>query len=340
MLLLSLKDRRLLTLITHFRNIASKCDCPKENGKPLFYGLHCEFPEEESSSCTLKCENGGVCRNGVKDYSSMAENGLDVDTYLGESSDEHCVCPEGFAGQTCEITDVVPCGTDGFCFNGQDCLTVKTLDGKIYSHECVCDWGFGGRFCEIPRDDVQNCPAPDGHDPASYYCAHGGLCGIEPYLPCTDCADGYYGPICEMHSDDKNPDPVEHCDLDCKHGGTCYIGTPPLSEFDALPGFTSSINNRYCRCPEGNTGTYCGEDVKVTVFGAGEHYCLHSGSTCVKDNDKYTCNCELALASYAGAYCEHIATEFCAPANKDGEVNSFCTNNGACKEYLDESDIE
>ena len=216
---------------------------------------------------------------------------------------------------------------------------MKNLNGQVISHECMCDYEFGGRYCEIPNEDIKECPAPKDHDPRSYYCAHGGSCGIEPYMPCTDCDEGYFGPRCEMHSQESEADYNERCDLDCKNGGICYFGEAPIkSEFDDLSGFQATINNRHCRCPEGYTGTYC--QMKVNICGSGEHFCLQEGSTCVKDNDEYTCDCETALESYAGSYCQHIATEFCTPANKVGKVASFCSNNGVCREYLDEYSTE
>jgi hypothetical protein len=61
-----------------------------------------------------------------------------------------------------------------------------------------------------------------------------------------------------------------------------------------------------------------------------EHYCLH-GSGCVPDGDEFTCDCREAatgLTSYAGKYCEHVATEFCQGPGANPE--SFCTNHGTC----------
>ena len=109
-------------------------------------------------------------------------DGLDVNTYLGGSSilGQHCVCPEGFSGSMCQVENVIPCGLQGFCLNDQECLTIRTMNGDIYSEECVCDWKFGGKYCELDEDDMENCPHPEGHDPAGYYCAHGGVCPSDP----------------------------------------------------------------------------------------------------------------------------------------------------------------
>ncbi|XP_033117225.1 uncharacterized protein LOC117117126 [Anneissia japonica] len=69
--------------------------------------------------CTLPCENGGQCVQGV------------------------CECPEGFSGSQCEIEDVrsigkrsavcpIPCMNGGYCIDSQ----------------CMCPSGFAGPTCE------------------------------------------------------------------------------------------------------------------------------------------------------------------------------------------------
>ena len=146
----------------------------------LWSGLHCEFPgPEPPADCVLDCQNGGTCRHGGKDYDM---DGLDIETYLGKGGliAQHCVCPEGYSGSFCEVGNLVSCGLQGFCFNGQECLTVRTMQGEVYSEECVCDWEFGGKYCEIEQDGMSSCPAPKGHDPKGHYCANGGICPPEP----------------------------------------------------------------------------------------------------------------------------------------------------------------
>ena len=133
------------------------------------------------------------------------------------------------------------------------------------------------------------------------------------------------------------PDYEDHCDLDCQNGGVCYFGSNPKDDDDALlaiPGYVSeTVSNKHCRCPEGYIGLEC--EIRFSSCGEGEHFCLH-GSTCVDDNDKYTCDCENKLgASYAGKYCEHVATEYCKPPYAGGDHTPFCTNHGTCTEVLD-----
>jgi len=114
------------------------CHC-----KEGFYGLHCEFTEEKD--CTMKCENGGLCKHGVKDYSSLTDDTKIIDLLSKESSYEtHCVCPVGFTGLNCQVAvSKSQCG-DGNCFYGANCVQ-DTCDCKSISKE---DVQYAGDYCE------------------------------------------------------------------------------------------------------------------------------------------------------------------------------------------------
>ena len=124
----------------------------------------------------------------------MAEYGLDINTYLGgqEQYGEHCVCPQGFSGATCQVEDIVRCG-QGICFNGAECVQTVSLDGtEVYNEYCRCiaevgdgDGGIGevhvqyaGKFCEHVAST--SCKTPYGHNPDEYFCTNGGGCPDEP----------------------------------------------------------------------------------------------------------------------------------------------------------------
>ena len=139
-----------------------------------------------------------------------------------------------------------------------------------------------------------------------------------------------------MHAGDQvDPNYEEDCDLDCENGGVCYFGNNPKDDDDALlsiPGYVSKVkSSMHCRCQDGFIGLNC--EIRFEKCGKDEHFCLH-GSTCVSDSDGYTCDCEEALGTYAGEYCQSVATEFCTPPGKDDPVH-FCTNNGLCEEEID-----
>jgi hypothetical protein len=103
----------------------------------------------------------------------------------------------------------------------------------------------------------------------------------------------------------------------------------------------------FCACPLGYTGLQC--EIKLVVCGENgedQHTCFN-GAECRKERASngeifYRCECDAAKsnldASYAGRYCEHIATTFCDQKNTDGsfgESTSYCTNGGACKKKED-----
>jgi len=164
-----------IILFSSRRNLVKKCDCPEDT-----YGLHCEWTVD--TPCDLDCKNGGACKIGIKDFTSMQEYGLNIEAYLGgqEQYGEHCVCPAGFSGVTCEVEDVVLCGK-GICFNGAECVQTVSLDGStVYNEFCRCnndgDTGtsYAGKFCE--HQSTAFCDAPYGHSPDEYFCVNGGQC--------------------------------------------------------------------------------------------------------------------------------------------------------------------
>jgi len=307
-------------------NLAKKCDCPKGT-----FGLHCEYSKDEP--CNLQCNNGGVCKMGLKDFTELAEYGLDIDAYLGgqDSYGEHCVCPKGYTGLTCEKEEAVQCG-QGICFNGAECVQTTSLDGSIvYNEFCRCPTeegeSYAGKFCE--HKSTTFCPAPEGHDPAEYFCANGGECPSAPHLPCR-CPEGFSGSKCEVSKDAELQD---DCDLECQNAGTCFFGQSPITDEQMkelhLDGLDFLLDNKHCRCPDGWIGLRC--EMKYEQCGEGEHFCLH-GSGCIDDNDEWTCDCRNAASllseAYAGEFCEHAATTFCE--GEGAGKHSFCTNHGTC----------
>jgi len=149
------------------------CDCPLG-----FTGPHCEYSEYDYEDCLLTCYNGGTCKKGAKDLSVFTHHGMDIDAFLGGSNleGEHCVCPDGFTGLQCNITDVAHCG-GGVCFNNGICIEQVRENGTFVDFVCECDRFnsmLGGAFCE--HRDVVFCPAAVDHDPTMYYCANGGEC--------------------------------------------------------------------------------------------------------------------------------------------------------------------
>lgn len=307
-------------------NLAVKCKCPEGT-----FGLHCEY--NEYLGCSLQCENGGTCKVGLKDFSVIEQYGVNIESALNGQDfyGEHCVCPDGFSGPRCEISEVTRCG-EGVCFNDAECVQTVSKDGEtVYSEFCQCPTSmtvsYTGKFCEYQSTSF--CPAPEGHDPSEYFCANGGECPNEPHEACI-CQTGFSGPKCEIPD---NADLKDECDLPCENDGVCFFGQSPVED-ETMKNLSNEgreflADNKHCRCPEGFIGLRC--EIKYNDCGGGKHYCLH-GSECVEDGDEFTCDCREAskdFSAYAGKYCEHEATMYCQGPGQGS--HSFCTNHGVCK---------
>lgn len=91
------------------------CRCPLG-----FSGGRCQTQDEMDT-----CVGGRYCLNGGK-------------CDAGDTSDEACLCPDGYAGSSCEKR-VTRCVGGNYCENGGTCP----------KSECECPTGFKGEHCEI-----------------------------------------------------------------------------------------------------------------------------------------------------------------------------------------------
>jgi hypothetical protein len=171
-------------------------------GRPLVDSLPDEGP------CTLPCENGGVCRNGVKDVTILDDLGAQ---HLNRThiNYEHCVCDDGFVGAQCEH-QIQICG-DGehLCLHGGTCVT----DNE--NHACDCSTtdstlsgAFGGKSCQHPANDI--CTIGEFSPMSSLsFCVNGGVCAKKVTAfqehPGCSCEIGWAGPHCELREDDTYP---------------------------------------------------------------------------------------------------------------------------------------
>jgi len=311
-------------------------------------GLHPVNANDQNPLCavgegpSINCELGYDCRVGRKSYKSMGVfTDKMVDTLPIFENDstiygQYCDCQEskvqpGHEGMTDPACRTIfrrcpdDYGQDNFiCFNDAPCVIDPWELDKYFMCDCSKInnkyFTFDGDYCETKTAIAQKCPAPTGYDPEDFYCANGGACNGKSYDYC-DCPANYNGPRCEL--------PVQYdkkCDLQCTNGGECVIGDPKSNQYKEL-GIDEqrSVSNMHCKCPDGFFGLLCSVDLRVC--GTSGHYCLNEG-TCVKEGDEYTCDCTLdAHTLHAGENCQHIATSYC-----EGPYNSFCTNNGKCKD--------
>lgn len=141
-----------------------KCSCPIGRD-----GTDCEYV----LPVTCNCLNGGTCRAGTK----------------------ICECPQGFAGDRCEI-------------NSDDCVSSPCLNGGtcqdlVGDFRCQCVPGFIGHLCETRVDLCLTKP-----------CANGGTCtNMDNDYRCL-CRAGFTGRDCSIDIDECRSAP-------CRNGGTC-----------------------------------------------------------------------------------------------------------------------
>lgn len=116
------------------------------------------------------CYNGGTCVTGVGE-----------DPFI-------CICADGFAGDTCNLTETGPC-TPNPCKNDGTCeVTTPKRRGDVFSeYVCQCQPGFEGVHCQI---NVNDC-APEP-------CGNGGVCkDLDGDFTCK-CRSPYVGKQCQL----------------------------------------------------------------------------------------------------------------------------------------------
>ena len=160
------------------------CDCPEG-----YSGDLCEIQSDTEPDCSLKCENGGSCRLGVKGVKDSYDNlGLQI---FGskEINGMYCSCPSGYTGVKCE-SEVNHCHINGaedehFCLNGTPCSTEDSnLKGVIKKYGCDCNGlnepkdeitqMLAGRFCEYAVTEF--CLEDGAHGGSRSFCTNGGKC--------------------------------------------------------------------------------------------------------------------------------------------------------------------
>ncbi|XP_018620650.1 lactadherin-like isoform X1 [Scleropages formosus] len=134
----------------------------------LFLGAVCKTYGE---FCKVNvCHNGGTCVIRVGDSPFL------------------CICPEGFAGETCNTAETGPCNPNP-CKNNATCEVIsQSRRGDVFSeYVCKCRKGFDGVHCQISLNDC------DGHP-----CSNGGVCQkLDGDYSCR-CPSPYVGKRCQL----------------------------------------------------------------------------------------------------------------------------------------------
>jgi hypothetical protein len=123
------------------------------------------FDEMDDTKCDLKCQNGGVCKVGVKEngvLEGIAQNSVPSLNLTDDSGSSfmHCVCPDGYYGNLCEsLVDV--CGNnEHMCLHGGKCIRndqdEHACDCTTEETEKVPSVIYAGKACEhtVPRNNV------------------------------------------------------------------------------------------------------------------------------------------------------------------------------------------
>ena len=154
------------------------CECPLG-----FHGPICEFKDavqvNEYENCTLVCENNGQCRNGAKDTSLLDKfgNALSNVSVSHDSNFEHCVCPDGFVGLTCETKIDVCEDAEHVCLHGSTCIPDQS-DG--IGSACNCESGstsfvmLAGIYCEHKSTSI--CTTGGSGSSGFSFCVNKGEC--------------------------------------------------------------------------------------------------------------------------------------------------------------------
>lgn len=117
-----------------------------------------------------RCHNGGTCVTGP-----------------GESA-FICICPDGFAGDTCSAEENGPCSPNP-CRNDGKCEVVsQSRRGDVFSeYVCKCPPGFDGVHCQTNVNDCAGQP-----------CKNGGECrDLDGDYSCR-CPSPYVGKQCQL----------------------------------------------------------------------------------------------------------------------------------------------
>jgi len=122
------------------------CSCPEGyTGEHCEFGLGYEPPVAEEKKCTKTvCQNGGKCKFGTKDHGLFSEmvKSPELAESIGQlipknsnENNEHCVCPEGYAGIHCELEAEICPHERKICFHGSKCIRDEDED---WGYSCSC----------------------------------------------------------------------------------------------------------------------------------------------------------------------------------------------------------
>ncbi|KAM8893579.1 lactadherin-like isoform 1-T1 [Spinachia spinachia] len=132
--------------------------------------LLCQRPVRGDYCEVNVCHNGGTCVTGIGE-----------DPFI-------CICTDGFAGDTCNLTEIGPCSPNP-CKNDGSCkIIAPTRRGDVFNeYVCKCQPGFEGAHCQTNVNDCANKP-----------CQNGALCRDLAGDFACQCPSPYVGKQCQQ----------------------------------------------------------------------------------------------------------------------------------------------
>ena len=189
-----------------------------------------------------------------------------------------CACPEGWAGNVCNLTANMTCAhspcVNGTCYN-LTYVNVSTNENQVSDvgfdmFGCNCTAGFEGKRCE---NDTKEC--------ASGPCQNGGTCTELHLNYSCSCATGFMGRNCQINIDDC-------ADNNCTNNSTCVDG----------------IASYNCSCVDGFNGTFCELDIDECADTPPYGPCNATGTrSCNNTKGNFACDCK---QGYFGAIKSNI----------------------------------
>ena len=208
-----------------------------------------------------------------------------------------CACPEGWAGNVCNLTANMTCAhspcVNGTCYNLTH-VNVSTIENQVSDvgfdmFGCNCTAGFEGKRCE---NDTKEC--------ASGPCQNGGTCTELHLNYSCSCATGFMGRNCQINIDDC-------ADNNCTNNSTCVDG----------------IASYNCSCVDGFNGTFCELDIDECANTPPYGPCNATGTrSCNNTKGNFACDCK---QGYFGALCQYDPSLTC-------EIRAPCKNGGNCSD--------
>lgn len=131
------------------------------------------------SPCLILIAQGDVCEKNICFNGGTCVSSADISPF--------CLCPDGFTGYNCSVTEKGPCHPNP-CLNNADCEVLSnSLRGDTFTqYACKCQPGYTGEHCETDNNKCSSSP-----------CKNGGICKHLTQDYTCKCASPFIGKSCQ-----------------------------------------------------------------------------------------------------------------------------------------------